>query len=111
MFVYYEQNQSKVLTLNLLDQFHEEAVNKQIVHQGWFVAHWTDPLWLLLIHLKIELSVEALKMVTSRGSTRGIHPHLAERTGQRHFTRGRGNLLILVRQLLLDESHSVVWLA
>ena len=96
---------------NLLYQFHEESVNEKVLHLSGFVAHWTDPLGLLLIHLEIELSVEALEVVTGRGPTRGVHPHLAERTGQGHFARGRGYFLILVRQLLFDERHCVVWLA
>ena len=59
---------------NLLYQFHEESVNEKVLHLSWFVAHWTDPLGLLLIHLEIELSVEALEVVAGRGAGRVSHP-------------------------------------
>ena len=63
------------------------------------------------IHLKVESCVEALEVITGGGPTGGSHPHHAKWTGQAHFAGGRGDLLVLVGQLLLDQRHGVVWLS
>ncbi len=43
-------------------------------------------------------------MVAGGGAAGQVHPHLAEGAGQRHLARRRCNLLVLVLQLLLDQS-------
>ncbi len=43
-------------------------------------------------------------MVAGGGAAGQVHPHLAEGAGQRHFARRRRNLLVLILQLLLDQS-------
>ena len=65
----------------------------------------------LLVHLKVQRSVEALKVVAGGGPAGEVHPHLALRAGQAHLTGGGGDLLVLVGQLLLDEGHGVVRLS
>jgi len=94
-----------------LHQIKKESIYQKIFHQCWLVAYWTDPLGLLLIHHKVQLSIKTLEMITSGGSARSIHPHLAKRTGQSHLAGGGGNLLVLIGQLLLDKSFGVVWLS
>ena len=96
---------------NPLDQFHEEAVYEQILHQCGLVTDGAHPLGLLLVHLQVELRVEALEVVAGGGAARRVHPHLAQRTGERDLAGGGGDLLVLVRQLLLDQGHGVVWLS
>ena len=67
---------------NLLDELHEESINQKIVHESRFVAHRTHPLWFLLVHLKIQLSIETLEMITSGAATRSVHSHLTQGTSQ-----------------------------
>ncbi len=43
-------------------------------------------------------------MVAGGGPAGQVHPHLAEGAGQRHLARRCRNLLVLVLQLLLDQS-------
>ena len=50
-------------------------------------------------------------MITCGGSAGEVHPHLAQRTCEADLAGGGGDLLVLVSQLLLDQSHGVVWLS
>ena len=93
---------------NSLYQFHEESVYEQILHQCGLVANGAHPLGLLLVHLQVELRVEALEVVAGGGPARSVHPHLAQRAGERDLAGGGGDLLVLVRQLLLDQRLGVV---
>ena len=72
---------------------------------------WNLLLWLSLVHLQVELSVETLEVVTCGGSAGGVHPHLTQGAGQAYLAGGGGDLLILISQLLLDQCHRIVRLS
>ena len=55
----------------------EESVKQEIVIEGRLVAHRTQPLGFLLVHLQIQVGVETLKMIAGRSSTRKRHAHFA----------------------------------
>jgi len=53
-------------------------VNNEVLIGGLLVTDWTHPGRLLLIHLDVKCSIEALKVRTCQRSARDRQPHLPQ---------------------------------
>ena len=67
----------------------------------------TVPLGFLLVHHEVSLGVETLEVVAGAGPGGRPHPVLGQGAGQAHLAGGRGDLRVLVVELLLDEGLGV----
>jgi hypothetical protein len=85
----------------------DSPINDQLVVHSRLVAHRTRPCGLPLVHLYVEYGIEALQVCAGGGPTGQRHPHLAQRTQQRHTqTRRRYLTVHVLPQLLLDCGHN-----
>jgi len=57
------------------EYFAEKSVEQQVIVESRLVADGAEPLGLLLVHLQVEVSVEALQVVAGRRATRHCHSH------------------------------------